>query len=352
MFLFVLLISIHTRIFFFSSLAGYETAFTFKEITEDVLRNIEEFGRKIPQAIENYASKLNAKLKEAQKQNLINLFLGMHASNVEEFHFKMADKILVLNIVKLINEELVRSNNSYDIFEQQFEQTQIIKSTSIGNIFGDFEQKPLKKLEKKKKNRTDSNVFSAINDGLEGVEETEKAQETEESQDLVKIQKEIFEYADNLLRLSFCVQMKILLTDYTKRNTKEMKFLEKCGMQSIETFVFSIFLRESDLQLLVEQVKVQKEENNEERIQLLAHIPCYCTRDSLCSITAYFRPNSKFTKVLKSRPNLEIASKDVSTCWLLSNFKRHLNSHSKLYSEETIEPSATGTKLNSIDLNY
>lgn len=322
--------SIVKKILFFSSLAGFETAFTFKEITEDVILKLEEFAQKIPQTIENYAMKLNVKLNPGQKGNLQNVFLGMHANEATGFQFKLADKSLILNIVNVIKKEL-EGNNSYDVFYEETDQTQIIVSTPIGKFFGDIEQKPSKKLDRTNKKQTDFKT-PLPNDGNEPIGGVDGFDGT------------LLAYVEKLLRTSFCLQMRKFLTDYTEKNIEEMKFLEKCGLKSIEALNFSILVDDSNMKAFVQQCQ-----NENCGGQLLAHIPCYCTRNSVSAISTYFRPKNKFQKILISRPDLELASKEINTCWLLSNYKRHLNSHSKFYCNEEIitpENSATNDEVN------
>lgn len=293
---------------------GYETAFTIKEITEDTIDQLALFAKTIPQTIDKYATNLNVILKPAQIKHLLNVFLGLHTSSATDFEFRPADKSTILNVVKVIKEELERSGGVYDGFDQEINQEQIIASTPIGNFFADKKEKPPKKRVQTRKINANSAILTPADKSIDNIEILESTQ---------------LEYGKKLLQESFCHQVRAALLTYTKAHAQEIRFMESCGLNSIKDGLFQVILDDSNIKLFV----MAQNGLYEQSVSLTASTQCYCSRDSATVISVYFRPGNKFQKVMSSPHNLEQGSNQLSTCWVVGNFVRHLSSHSKLYDD-------------------
>lgn len=304
------------------SLNGYETAFTIKEITEDVIDKLVVFARNIPEIVDNYAKVLNVTLKPVQKKNLLYLFLGLHTADPPNFDFKPADRITILNVVKIVQEELVRSEGLYDVFLQNTNEectlADTLADTPIGSFFTDKHKSSSKKSNETKNRKASAVIPSPVNVGTDLIVNNEIQQ---------------LEYGEKLLRESFCLQMRTVLLTFTKNCAQEIRFLNSCGIKSIEDFTFQVILDDSNIKLfLSKQIGLC-----DATVSLLASIPCYCAKNygsSVTAISAYFRPGIKFEKMLCGPPNLEQGSIQLATCWIFHNFLRHLKCHSKFYNNE------------------
>lgn len=312
---------------FFFSLAGYETAFTIKEISEADIARLQTFAQGIPQTIDRYAKNLNVKLKPAQQQHILNIFLGFHASCAQNFEFKIADSTLILNIVRITKEELERNEGAYDVFDEGDNDKNDSVITPIGTFFGKAEPKLSRKPNKIRN-------------------ETKRATDIANTGDTKLSEPELIVYAENLLRATFTLQMRAVLKDYIKGKAQEKKFLENCGL-NIENSEFSVLLNDESLKIFLRAcIDSGQEEISNDVNQLVSSIPCYCSKDSVVVINAYFRPNIRFQKILENASaDLDAPANKIYTCWLLGNFKRHLKSHAKFYCNDSAINEETNNAL-------
>lgn len=303
-------------------MAGYETAFTIKEISEADIAKLQTFAQGIPEIIDRYAKNLNVKLKPAQQKHILNIFLGIHASCAQNFEFKIADSTLILSIVRITKEELERNEGLYDVFEEGDNDKNDTVITPIGSFFGKAEPK-----QSKQQNKIRNGTKSA-NDGVN----TESAKLNEP---------ELIDYAAKLLRASFSVQMRAVLKEYTTEKVQEKKFLENCGL-NMENSDFPVLFNDENLKIFVKECSEFGQEGISNEVnQLASNVPCYCSKDSAILISAYFRPNNRFQTILQNASaDLDASANKIYTCWLLGNFKRHLKSHVNIHCNDAtaIEP--------------
>lgn len=86
---------------FYSSAAGFHTALTIKNITSATLKSLEEFARELPAFINDYLELNTIEIEAADKQNLLELFLGSFKTDPNQFHFYVDERVSIATVVKL-----------------------------------------------------------------------------------------------------------------------------------------------------------------------------------------------------------------------------------------------------------
>lgn len=107
-------------------------------MTESEIVGLEAFAASIPQVICNRSHLLNAKITPADQRNILCVCLGIYATDSENFKFKMGEKVLINQIIRLGKEIVESHNNSYDIFEVETSISEADNNvvTLIGEFFG------------------------------------------------------------------------------------------------------------------------------------------------------------------------------------------------------------------------
>lgn len=122
--------------FVFCSLAGYDSAQDILNIEEIDINNLESFATTIPQIIKSVVNLLNVKLTAVHERHLLQLFLGIFATDSGKFKFKTGEITLIREIIKFGKRQLEENNESNDIFEQNVGQINTTVKTPIGELFG------------------------------------------------------------------------------------------------------------------------------------------------------------------------------------------------------------------------
>lgn len=211
----------------FSSLAGYSTAFTVKELNEDELNKLQRFATTIPDVFDQYCGANNIPKNSRQLVIVQRLFLGLHG-NAANFKIFDGERMLLLRVANWTNEK-VRGNGPADDFlffstwtngENRIATTKTI----VGNLFT--------ANEKAIQIRRTRKVVPIVAPNDKRNKMPTCTPNCESVFDEITLKKYIVESGQ--------MRLKDVLKSQIENNTTEKMFMEKCGVKDLETVQFGV----------------------------------------------------------------------------------------------------------------
>lgn len=143
---------IHTNPFLSYSFFGYGTPLTFKDVTENDIKNIEKYVQQdLPETLE--AALVENKISYTNKQK--SWFFGVFALKPEVFYITSGDLKLITKAIAHVNETIGNNNNGIDHFDRKhfcaikgrISYEQSMCDSVFGLVFGDTRETQNKQKE-------------------------------------------------------------------------------------------------------------------------------------------------------------------------------------------------------------
>jgi hypothetical protein len=302
-------------------------------------------------AIEKEANEKKAALgeKEAndEKDNIIWKLLFGSLLKTESFKFNIGEKVLLKEISKFVNGNILDSGYTYFApgATNKTKQKNTIPSV-YGELFIPRDSNYKKVFDNSKSHKQAHEVHEKTKKSkmakVQLVPQVKRPQCDRKC--VLSLQELKSILVDNLHKRAV-----MALHEHVKSSPKEKGVMKKFGFTDI------------DESFDKRRIKIVMEEKDIERILDVSNngfaggILCYCGSEaSPASCTVNFRANHKFKDMAtnEGKERIESASDEFVTCWNIYNFKRHLQTHAKLSQPECLENTASSEYTTAKYNNY
>lgn len=260
----------------------------------DTIIELEEFAREIPTVIEDCLAQKNINIAEEEKKGIVQLFLGLSGSKPEKFKFHAGERILIQQIVSLVNAMTHEEDFS------RFKHAKISVKVDYSHVGTLFANELHSTRKTKVKGRTASTKTSANPNPAASIIDDASVEP------LAKF-------------IVSCCELNIrkFLAETMLKSEAEKTFLRECGHDSVNRF-------DPKAELNVVELKKILEDADQKQKAVPVTIRCYCAN---IAIWGSFRISTKLEKMIKMGKIDEAKHEEFHSSYYMSNFKRHLNRH-------------------------
>lgn len=272
------------------SIAGFQTALTIKTINCETIAEIEKTANTIRNQLQQFKTK-HGVVTDKEFNDVLLLILGPvtgDTDNTDLFQFNIGEKVLISELVRITNENL--DKHGCQFFGSHMGPTIAVRSTFVGDLFSNSEQKP--RRTNQGKSRTTRKLPIPV---------------TQSS-----------DRSDPSLIDTVCIdEVKKIMVNCFLRKAKYVGLsLSADGSMNH----LKVPINEEDIQSFI----------NGDKKKIKSTIQCFCSKkDDLAAVAGYFRPTRKFRAFFKN-DKANINSDEFHTCWNLYNLERHQENHLKM----------------------